>query len=182
MYLPGPLSREGGLHQIHCQSSTAHRAKHRSGGAQVFQKEGCSQFWSFWFATLAETLAYGRAHVSVEWNYYGFLVRLLAGLLGSLGGSLGGSFPEGGLDFLEVASVWKFPYGILPKHLEVCFGTPQTSRKSLQKRFHAEACPSLVLILCFPRDKTDLVTDFETLSAWAKRGGNPQSKSTPSSR
>ena len=31
--------------------------------------------------------------------------------------------------------------------LEVCPGTPQTSKKSLQKRFHAEACPSTVLFL-----------------------------------
>ena len=29
--------------------------------------------------------------------------------------------------------------------LEVCFGTPQTSKKSLQKRFRAEACRSTVL-------------------------------------
>ena len=29
--------------------------------------------------------------------------------------------------------------------LEVCFGTPQTSKKSLQKRFHAEACRRTVL-------------------------------------
>ena len=31
-----------------------------------------------------------------------------------------GEFPEGGLDFLEVAVVWKFPYRIPPK---------QTSKK-----------------------------------------------------
>ena len=29
--------------------------------------------------------------------------------------------------------------------LEVCLGTPQTSKKSLQKRFHGEAGPSTVL-------------------------------------
>ena len=30
-------------------------------------------------------------------------------------GGFGGKFPEGGLNFLEVALVWKFPYGNLPK-------------------------------------------------------------------
>ena len=35
-------------------------------------------------------------------------------------GGFGRKFPEGGLDFLEVALVWKFPHGILPK---------QTSKK-----------------------------------------------------
>ena len=31
-------------------------------------------------------------------------------------------------------------------HTEVCLGTPQTSKKSLQKRFHGEAGPSTVLL------------------------------------
>ena len=47
------------------------------------------------------------------------LEKLLEGLLGSLGG-FERKFPEGGLDFLEVALVWKFPHGILAK---------QTSKK-----------------------------------------------------
>ena len=38
----------------------------------------------------------------------------MEGLLGSSGG-FGRKFPEGGLNFLEVALVWKFPYGNLPK-------------------------------------------------------------------
>ena len=47
------------------------------------------------------------------------LEKLLEGLLRRSGG-FGQKFPEGGLDFLEVALVWKSPYGILPK---------QTSKK-----------------------------------------------------
>ena len=47
------------------------------------------------------------------------LEKLLEGLLGSSGG-FGRKFPEGDPDFLEVALVWEFPYGILPK---------QTSKK-----------------------------------------------------
>ena len=35
VYLPDPLSREG-LYQIHGQSLSTHRGKHRSGGAQEF--------------------------------------------------------------------------------------------------------------------------------------------------
>ena len=42
------------------------------------------------------------------------LEMLMEGLLGSSGG-FGRKFPEGGLNFLEVALVWKFPYGNLPK-------------------------------------------------------------------
>ena len=42
------------------------------------------------------------------------LEKLMEGLLGSSGG-FGRKFPEGGLNFLEVALVWKFPYGNLPK-------------------------------------------------------------------
>ena len=42
------------------------------------------------------------------------LEPLLEGLLGSSGG-FGRKFPEGGLNFLEVALVWKFPYGNHPK-------------------------------------------------------------------
>ena len=42
------------------------------------------------------------------------LEPLLEGLLGSSGG-FGRKFPEGGLNFLEVALVWKFPYGSHPK-------------------------------------------------------------------
>ena len=43
-----------------------------------------------------------------------WLEKLLDGLLGSLGG-FERKFPEGGLDFLEVALVWKYPHGTLPK-------------------------------------------------------------------
>ena len=42
------------------------------------------------------------------------LEPLLEGLLGSSGG-FGRKFPEGGLNFLEVALVWKFPNGNHPK-------------------------------------------------------------------
>ena len=42
------------------------------------------------------------------------LEKLLDGLLGVLGG-FWRKFPEGGLDFLEVALVWKFPHRFLPK-------------------------------------------------------------------
>ena len=38
----------------------------------------------------------------------------MEGLLGSSGG-FGWKFPERDLNFLEVALVWKFPYGNLPK-------------------------------------------------------------------
>ena len=64
----------------------------------------------------------------------------MEGLLGSSGG-FGRKFPEGGLNFLEVVLVWKFPYGNLPKQSSKKFASepPQTSKKSLQKRFHAEA-------------------------------------------
>ena len=44
-----------------------------------------------------------------DWN------PLLEGLLRSLWGGSGGSFRKGGLNFLKVALVWKFPYGSLPK-------------------------------------------------------------------
>ena len=45
------------------------------------------------------------------------LEKLLEWLLGSWGGGgrFGRKLPEGGQDFLEVALVWKFPHGILPK-------------------------------------------------------------------
>ena len=42
------------------------------------------------------------------------LEKLMEGLLGSSGG-FGRKFSEGDLNFLEVALVWKFPYGNLPK-------------------------------------------------------------------
>ena len=50
------------------------------------------------------------------------------------GGGVGRKFPEGGTDFLEVALVWKFPYGILSKQTSKRFAseTTQTSKKSLQ--------------------------------------------------
>ena len=63
-------------------------------------------------------------------------------------GGSGGNF-EGGLDFLEVALVWKYPHGTLPKQTSKKFASdpspPQTSKKSLQKRFHAEACPAVLV-------------------------------------
>ena len=57
---------------------------------------------------------------------------------------------SGSLDFLEVALMWKFPCGILPKQTSKKFASepPKLLRsdfKSLQKRFHTEACPSNVL-------------------------------------
>ena len=42
------------------------------------------------------------------------LEKFMEGLLRSSGG-LGQKFPEGGLNFLVVGLVWKFPYGNLPK-------------------------------------------------------------------
>ena len=64
----------------------------------------------------------------------------MEGLVGS-SGVFGREFPERGcLDFLEVALVWKCPYGILVKQtskkLASAIRTPQTSKKFLQKRFH----------------------------------------------
>ena len=60
--------------------------------------------------------------------------KLPEGLLGSWGGGgFGRKFPEGGLDFLEVALVWRFPYEILPKQTSqklVCLGTPQVLLRS----------------------------------------------------
>ena len=50
---------------------------------------------------------------------------------------------EGGPDLLEVASLWTFyTESFRSKLLRRCFGTLQTSQKSLQKRSHPEACPS----------------------------------------
>ena len=74
------------------------------------------------------------------------LEKLLEGLLGSSGG-FGRKFAEGSQDFLEVALVWKLPYGLLLKQTSKNFASvpPQTSKTSLQKRLHVEACPSTVL-------------------------------------
>ena len=47
-----------------------------------------------------------------------------------------------GLDFLEVALVWKlFPHGILPKQTSKKFDSepPKLLRSHSKKRFHAEA-------------------------------------------
>ena len=65
-----------------------------------------------------------------------------------LQGSCSEKFPEGGLNFLEVALVWIFPYGKFLKQSSKKFASeppPQTSKKSPQKRFHAEACRRMVL-------------------------------------
>ena len=45
--------------------------------------------------------------------------------------------------------MWKFPDGILPKQTskKLASEPPQTSKKSLQKRFHGEAGPGTVLSL-----------------------------------
>ena len=51
-----------------------------------------------------------------------WLEKLREELLGSSGG-FGRKFPEGGLDFLEVALVWKFPDGSLPKQASKKFAS-----------------------------------------------------------
>ena len=55
-----------------------------------------------------------RAIVKTIFRPASSLEPLLEGLLGSSGG-FGRKFPEGGLNFLEVALVWKFPHGNHPK-------------------------------------------------------------------
>ena len=76
------------------------------------------------------------------------LEKLLMGARESLGG-FGRKCPEGGLGFLEVALVLKnlHPESFFCNKLlrSLSRGTPQTSKKSLQKRFHAEACTSIAL-------------------------------------
>ena len=57
------------------------------------------------------------AQIKIIFQPASCLEKLLVRLLGSSEGDLGGSFQEGGLDFLEVALVWKFPYGILWKQV-----------------------------------------------------------------
>ena len=51
-----------------------------------------------------------------------WLEPFLEGLLGSPGG-FGRKFPEGGLNFLEGALVWKFPYRNLPKQSSKMFAS-----------------------------------------------------------
>ena len=61
------------------------------------------------------------------------LEKLVEGLLESLGG-FERKFPEGGLDFLEVALVWKFPHGILPKQTSKKFASePPRLLRSLSR-------------------------------------------------
>ena len=61
------------------------------------------------------------------------LEKLMEGLLGSSGG-FGRAFPEGGLNFLEVALVWKFPYGNLPKQSSKKFASePPKLLRSLSR-------------------------------------------------
>ena len=59
-------------------------------------------------------------------------------------GGFGRKFPEGGLNFLEVALVWKFPYGNLPKQSSKKFASEppkllrSPSRSSPMRKLVAE--------------------------------------------
>ena len=57
------------------------------------------------------------------------------------GGGFGRNFPEGGPDFLEVALVWKFPYGIFPKQTSKKFASEPP--KLLRSPSEAVPCGSL---------------------------------------
>ena len=84
-----------------------------------------------------------------------WLEKLLEGLLGS-SGEVRAEVSERGLRLLRsclgVEISIRNPSGA--NFLEVCLRTPQTSKKSLQKRFHVEACRSPVLYNGSDRNKT----------------------------
>ena len=67
---------------------------------------------SAWFPS--EGLALMTLQIKTLFQPASRLEKLMEGLLGSSGG-FRRKFREGGLNFLEVALVWTFPYGNLPK-------------------------------------------------------------------
>ena len=113
--------------------------------------EKCENFWNdfaLWLFPFSFSLNLNLYKVKTIFQTASWLEKLWEGLLGSSVG-FGRKFPEGGVDFLEVALVWKFPDGSPPKQTSKKFASepPKTSKKSLQKRFHGEAGPSTVLKL-----------------------------------
>ena len=58
-------------------------------------------------------------------------------------------FPEGGLDFLKVALVWKFPDGILPKQTSKKFASEPP--KVLRSPSRSNSMGMLVLALSYPK-------------------------------
>ena len=63
------------------------------------------------------------------------------------GGGFGRKFPEGGLDFLEVALVWKFPDGILPKQTSKKFASEPP--KLLRSPSRSGSMGKLILALSY---------------------------------
>ena len=62
-------------------------------------------------------------------------------------GGFGRKFPEGGPDFLEVALVWKFPYGVLPKQTSKKFASEPP--KLLRSPSRSGSMQKLVLALSY---------------------------------
>ena len=62
-------------------------------------------------------------------------------------GGFGREFPEGGPDFLEVALVWEFPYGILPKQTSKKFASEPP--KLLRSPSGSGSMQKLVLALSY---------------------------------
>ena len=86
-------------------------------------------------------------------------------------------------DFLEVASVWKFAHEILSRQTSKKFASepPQTSEKSLQIRFHAEACPGTVLLVpSVPRNNHRFNHNFGAPKALGCTQAIPDKASHPS--
>ena len=112
-----------------------------------------------------------------------WMEKLLQGRLGSLG-VVRRKFPEGGLDFLEVALVWTYPHGILPKQTSTPKLQTSPSRSgSMQKLVVALSYESETPILVVPNAVGHRNTQMRAnVRKWAQKSANARPQKSAKQR